>query len=78
MKKILKTSIILLIVSLSSCAKNGCRTCTDNPNAPGVRAEICPDRITTYHNNQVLTDLENPNSVLIGVLSLEAAGYKCN
>lgn len=78
MKNVFKISFFITIISIVSCTKNSCRTCKDNPNAPGIHVEICDDKITTYSNNTVLAEEKNSNSIPIAVISLEASGYKCN
>lgn len=74
MKKLLLIFVIAGIISVSSCSKDACKSCTFED----MRYEICDDSID-YYENDVKIQTSSLNGKPIKEFSdhLEDVGYKC-
>lgn len=69
---------IVLALTLSSCTKSVCNTCTLD-HSPSIRVELCDGISTTYDGNTIILEEDISGfPIAIYLSSLRAAGYKCN
>ena len=70
--------LFMLILSISSCSKSVCQTCTID-HSPDIRVEVCPDGATTYSGNKVILEGELGGvPVASYAFTLELSGYDCH